>query len=194
MGYFTEGYVASQPRRILAGQTMNYGWSTQRFVADEERNKLLIEELSNPHTSGETAYVPDATRAVALAALQEEVLRRLHITGESEHPHRSSTAIVCKRVTPETTGSLRPLGAQRLEGPDGRSSGWFLGCVGSGHDHDDADQLEQVHLVARFPGLFPYLTLPVGTALLFEAEQVIVFRPGEQEGHPDAAPLVRELP
>lgn len=191
---FIEGYVSSQPRRIMAGQTMKYGWSTLRFVADEQENRLLIEELSNPHTSGESAYVPGASRAVAL---QEEVLRRLRITGESGHPHRSNTAIVCNRVTPETVGSLRPLQVQRLERPDGRYSGWFVGCVGGGHDHDDADQLEQVHLVhlvARLPGLFPYLALPVGAALLFEAEQVVVFRPGEQEGHSDVAPLLRELP
>lgn len=100
-------------------------------------------------------------------------------------------------MTPETVGSLRPLGAQQLWKPDSHASGWFVGCVEDGDDHDDADRLEQVHLahlVARFPGLFPYLALPVGTALLFEAEQVIVFRPGEQEGLPDAAPLLRELP
>lgn len=44
---FIEGYISSQPRRILAGQTMKYGWSRLRFVADEQENRLLIEELSN---------------------------------------------------------------------------------------------------------------------------------------------------
>lgn len=35
------------------------------------------------------------------------------------------------------------------------------------------------HLVERFPGLFPYLGMPVGTMLVFEEEQVSVFHPGD---------------
>jgi hypothetical protein len=51
-----------------------------------------------------------------------------------------------------------------------------------------------LHLVVGFPGLFPYLAMPVGTALLFEAERAIVFKAGEQEGNADSAPLLRQLP
>lgn len=29
---FIENYISSQPKRITAGQTMHYGWTTLRFV------------------------------------------------------------------------------------------------------------------------------------------------------------------
>lgn len=194
---FLEGYVAGQPRGIVAGQTLRYGWALLRFVADEEGHRLMLEEMRDPWRFGEAEYVPGVARTLALKWIQDEALRRNRMTGSAVYPHRASTAIVCSRVTPETIGRLRPLGVHRLEEPGEDFSGWFVGCEEGGHDHDDADELEQVHLlhlVAGFPGLFAYLALPVQTALLFEAERVIVFRPGEQEGFADPAPILAALP
>lgn len=50
------------------------------------------------------------------------------------------------------------------------------------------------HLVEHFPGLFPYLAMPVGTMLLFEEERAIVFPPGENEGQIDPGGLLAALP
>jgi hypothetical protein len=193
---FIEQYVERQQQRVIAGQTMEYGWSRLRFVAAEQGQRLLIEELRDD-AAGEPVYVPGVARSVALRRVQDEVMRRNGVTGETEYPQRSKTAIVCNRVTPETIGWLRPLEAHRLRAPEGHFSGWFVGCAQHGHDHNDPEHLEQVHLlhlVESFPGLFPYLALPVQTALLFEATQVVVFRPGEQEGFVDPAPLLAALP
>jgi hypothetical protein len=76
-------------------------------------------------------------------------------------------------------------------------SGWFVGCCDQEHDHDNPHELATVHLlhlVQRFPGLFPYVAMPVGTALLFEENQAIIFRPGEQEGQVDPSRLLSSLP
>ncbi|GEM_PF-1979191 len=200
---FIETYIASQPKRILAGQTMHYGWSMLRFVAGEspqssiDQRSLLIEELRDPFTFDQPAYVPGATRALELTALQREAIQRNRISGESEHPHRSGMVIVCNRVTPDTICSLRPLAVQRLWEPKNQYTGWFVSCSNSGHDHDNPDELAPVHLlhlINGFPALFPYLAMPVGTALFFESQQVIVFGPGDQDGHVDPAPLLLTLP
>jgi hypothetical protein len=107
---FIEVYISGQPKLILAGQTMEYGWTLLHFVTDEQRvGRLIIEELRDPYTFGEPEYVPGVTRAIALKAVQDEALRRNRITGDAQFPHRARTAIVCNRVTPETIGSLRPL-------------------------------------------------------------------------------------
>ena len=200
---FLGSYIAEQPKRILGGQTMRYGWTMLRFVADEWNesgqgtDRLLVEELREPFHFHEPVYVPGASRAIAVVALQHAAIRRNRIAGESENPHRSQFAIVCSRVTPQTIGTLRPLLAHRAWQPDTQDSGWFVGCGEDDHDHDDPDQLGKVHLlhlVAGFPGLLPYLALPVETLLVFEQEHVTIFRPEEEHGQVDAVPLLAELP
>jgi hypothetical protein len=112
---FLEKYVVEQHGRILPGQTMRYGWTMLRFREDEQNEggqgteTLLVEELRDPFKFGELAYVPGASRALQLVAVQQAAMRRNRITGESEHPHRSKMVMVCSRIRPETIGTLRPL-------------------------------------------------------------------------------------
>ena len=200
---FLEKYVMEQHGRILPGQTMRYGWTMLRFREDEQNDcgqgteTLLVEELREPFKFGELAYVPGASRALQLVAIQQGVIRRNRITGDSEHPHRSKLVMVCSRIRPETIATLRPLRMERVWEPDSTRSGWLIACVEDDHDHEDVDELEEAHLhhlVERFPGLFAYLALPVGTLLLFTKEDVLVFGPGEQDGRADSGPLLVKLP
>ena len=54
---FLGNYIAEQPKRILGGQTLRYGLTMLRFVADERNesglgtDRLLVEELASPFTS-----------------------------------------------------------------------------------------------------------------------------------------------
>ncbi len=200
---FLEQYLSSQPKRILPGQILRYGWTLLRFVADEQNRSgagtdaLLIEEMQDPFAQGAPSYISGVARILALLQVQHEAMRRNTITGDAIYPHRSQRAMVCTRVTPETVQRLRPLRADRAWRPDVQDSGWFLGCCDREHDHDDPDELGMIHLfhlVERFPGLFPYLAMPVGTMLLFEESRAIVFRPGEDEGQIDPASLFTSLP
>jgi hypothetical protein len=73
----------------------------------------------------------------------------------------------------------------------------FIGCCDNDHDHNNAEELAKlhlIHLVEPFPGLFPYLAMPVDTKLVFETSQVIVFRPDEQGGQVDSGNLLSSLP
>ena len=87
--------------------------------------------------------------------------------------------------------------AHRAWKPATQDSGWFIGCCSSDHDHNNSKELAKlhlIHLVGEFPGLFPYIAMPVGTQLVFETSQVIVFHPGEQGGQVDPGNLLSSLP
>lgn len=200
---FLENYLQSQPKRILPGQTLRYGWTLLRFVDDEHnltdagKEFLLIEEMRYPFSDTDPSYTPGVVRALTLLQLQRDALRRNKVSSDAIYPHRSQLALVCTRVTPENIQSVRPLVAQRYQQPDVRKSGWFISCCDQNHNHDDPDELDQIHLyhlVGAFPGLFPYLAMPVGAALLFEQTYAVVFHPGEDEGRIDPGELLSVLP
>lgn len=200
---FLEDYLASQPKRILPDQTLRYGWTTLRFVNDEHNQSgagvdtLLIEELLYPFAPGTQSYIPGISRTMALLQLQEEAILRNRIIGDAIYPHHSQYALTCTRIASATIHRFRPLMFQRTRQPDTQYSGWSIGCCEQDHDHDNPDELAVVHLhhlVKLFPGLFPYLAMPVDTAVLFEETQTIVFRPGEENGYPDSAELLASLP
>lgn len=201
--HFIKEYLKSQSERILPGQTLRYGWMLLHFVSDDQNGSgldtdtLFIEELATPFYQGVLSYVSGVTHTLALLQLQQEVMQRNHITGEVIYPHGSQHAIVCTRVTRETIPHLRPLKADRSWEPDVRGSGWFIGCCDQEHDHDNPDELvlaHLFHLVEQFPALFPYLAMPVGTMLIFEESQAIIFHPGAQNGQVDPGPLLSSLP
>jgi hypothetical protein len=200
---FVEDYLIEQPKRILPKQTMRYGWTTLRFVTDEHNlsgigtDTLLIEERQNSFSEKNPLYVTGVTRTLALLQLQHEAIRRNRVAGNAIYPHHSQQALVCRRVTPETIRHFRPLKADRAWEPDIHDSGWFIGCCDQDHDHDNPDESAMIHLfhlVESSPGLFPYLAMPVGTMLVFEEHQAIVFRPDEDEGQVDPGSLLSSLP
>jgi hypothetical protein len=158
---------------------------------------LQIEEIQQPFSHDNPQYIPGAVQAIHLQALQEAALQRNRVTGISIAPHSSHLAIVCRRVTPETIQTLRPLHIERNNILEKRYSGWFIGCMGQEHNHDNPDEVLLIHLhhlVAKCPALFPYLSSPVGTALMLEDVQVIFFGPGQRQGHPDPALPLAALP
>ncbi|SRR5579884_2917593 len=200
---FIENYLISQATQILSGQTMRYGWTTLRFVRDEQNLSgegtaiLLIEEVEHPFSLEEASYIPGVAHTLTLMQLQQETTRRNHVNGDMIYPHRSQRALVCHRVTPNTITLLRPLMAHRAWQPTVRESGWFIGCCSNDHDHDCSDELGMmhlIHLVEPFPALFPYLAMPVGTQVVFETSQAILFRPGEQGGQVDPGGLLFSFP
>lgn len=200
---FLENYLISQPQRILPGQTFRYGWTMLRFVSDEDdlsgvgTDTLLIEEKRYPFAQDDSSYVPGVALAITLLQLQHDALQRNHIIEDAIFPSSAQIAIACTRVRPETIQQLHPLMAHRAWQPDAQESGWFIGCYDDDHDHDDPEELTIMHLlplVNEFPGLFPYLAMPIGTQLLFEENQVVIFPPGEEQGQIDPEQLLTSLP
>jgi hypothetical protein len=200
---FLENYLRSHSQRILPGQTLRYGWTLLRFMSEDHHlsgagpDALVIFELKHPFAQEDQSYVSGVAQTIALLQLQQEAIQRNRLTGKAIYPSPADRALVCRKMTPEALGHLRPLIAQRAWPPAPGECGWFVGCCDQVHDHDNPAELTTVHLlhvVERFPALFPYVAMPVGTALLFEANQTIIFRPGEQEGQGDPGRLLSSLP
>ncbi|GCE21699.1 immunity protein Imm33 domain-containing protein [Dictyobacter kobayashii] len=195
-----ERYIAAQSKRIVANQTLQYGWTTLRFVAAnavEGADELQAEELRQPFEHGDPHYVPGVTLAIYLLALQDEAEQRNRLLGESVVTKRAQTAITCNRITPYALQSGHQILAERGSAGNHQYSGWFIGCVEKDHNHNDTDQLLQVHLshlITSCPALFPYLNAPVKTALVIEPAQVIVFAPDQKEGFPDTVLPLKALP
>lgn len=199
---FLESYITGKQKYILPGQTLPYGWTVLRFVSDEqqvsgiESDVLLIQEKQYI-SSRKNQYTSGVSCTMALLQLQHEAMQRNRVTGEAAYPSSSQLVIVCTRAMPEKIQYLRPLMVHRAWQPTMHRSGWFIGCCEHEHDHDNPHELASVHLshiIERFPGLFPYVAMPVGTQLLFEDNQAIIFHPGEQYGQVDPEHILSSLP
>ncbi|GHO57406.1 hypothetical protein [Ktedonobacter robiniae] len=200
---FIASYIKSQPKRILPGQTFRYGWVMLRFVSDEKNisgagsDALLIEEHESHFALEDVPFVPGVIRAMELIQIQHKAMQRNQVTGDVQYPSSTHFALICSRVTPEAIQQLRPLSAQRLWEPEGQHSGWFFSCCDQSHDHDNPDELHRghlLHLVKGLPAFFPYIAMPVGAALLFEENKVVIFPPGEEQGFVDPEAPLTTLP
>lgn len=192
---FIGDYVSGQPKRILAGQTMRYGWTGLRFrestLNDGDRNleRLIIQEIAEPMQASEPNYVDGAMQAITVLAIQGKAAIRNNIRQECEHPNYSDFAIVCNRVSPEGGSAVFMMRQAREDDePVPHDSRWFIGCTDRQHDHSNSSNLGKVHLVhvvEHYPQVFPYLAFPDGSAVVFENDEIIAFHPDESEGYRD---------
>lgn len=190
--------VIARGRRFRRGDTFDYGWTTLRFepgaATGDSAGRLVVSELTEPLLATPPTFSPGAERIAKLMRTQTAALRRNRIEDEPAHPHRSDLAVICTRVPPVGPSYPRPLVLERRSAPTDGESGWVIRCADTAHNHDDPQSLAHValmHVVPGSPGIVPYLALPVGAAVLLEVPEVIVFRPGEDEGAPDPAPAPR---
>lgn len=190
--------VATEGRRIRQGDTFDYGWTTLRFEAGaatgDSAGRLVVSELAEPLLATPPTYRRGADQLAALLCAQSETLSRNGITGASAPPHRSDLAVICTRVPPAGPEYPHPLVLERPSAPARGESGWVIRCADPIHDHDNPQALASVrllHIVSGFPGIVPYLGLPVGYAVLVEDQDAIIFPPGEDEGRPDPATALR---
>lgn len=172
------------------------GWTQLRFrpsCSDDEpvvAGKLIIQELVNPWSDEATDYQDGCYGAILLKRIQDRVIMRHRITGESDAPYRFHHAIVCANLHPTLPERFFMERIQPAESALGQNSGWFLGCPDKTHDHDLPENLlsaHLLHLVEQRQYIYPYLSLPVNSAVAFEPDKVIVFAPNAEHGHAEMA-------
>jgi hypothetical protein len=188
---YISDYLTSSGQKIMADETMRYGWSTLRFVQDEGDAALTIEELDEPFAAASDTFRRGAGKALAILRAQDETVRRNGIDTIAHHPHRSERAVICRRLSP--TAPWKVLVFDRIKARQADQSGWFVGCGSANHNHNDVAELASLHLVYlsdRDPRIVPYLALPEDTRVVFEPGKVIVFAPGAQEGRIDTAAIL----
>lgn len=194
---FLADYVGRKGTPLRAEQTLRYGWTTLRLdPADQPfhgSDLLVVQELAHPFGRDEPSFIDGVELATELLAVQQNAIRRSHVVGTVEHPHRDDTAVVCRHVSKEG-GTPLSIARQTLTNREFHDSGWLVGCQDRAHDHEDPSQLGGVHLwriVASYPWIFPYLAMPAGTRVTLEGNQIAVFRLGERRGFIDEGPRFR---
>lgn len=187
---FLADYVAQNGRPIRGKQTLRYGWTSLRTDPAGHpfhgTDLLILQELADPF-GGELSFKDGVKLAIGLLADQQEAIRRCHVVGTVDHPHRDDTAVVCRRVSKDGGSSLL-LARAALTNREFHDSGWIVGCRDRDHDHEDPTQLGGVHLwrlVASYPWIFPYLAMPVGTRVTLDRDQIVIFHPEERRGEID---------
>ncbi len=193
---FIGRYIAEQPKRISEGQTMTYGWTTMRFRSSRDEDgpavagKLIVQEVANPWSGDAPDYQDGCYGAIVLKRIQDRVMMRHQITGESDAPNRYHEALACTNLYPTLPDSFFMERMRPAATAHARSSGWFVGCQDRAHDHDRPENLlsaHLLHLVEQRRYIYPYLSLPIGSAIAFEPDKVIVFAPGAEHGHAEMA-------
>jgi hypothetical protein len=182
---FVAGYVLRSNARIRSGETLQFGWTLLQFI---ERTPGMLEahEIEDVYSETPTpAFVAGVDRAVRLAAAADDVMRRNGLAGVGDFPYRGKLAVACKHLGAARTPRLH---IERMEVRDAvQDSGWVVNCGvdGDNHEPEDCTLTHLAHVAADWPFVVPYLTLPVGSEVLFDDDGALVFKPGHNEGRRD---------
>lgn len=166
------GWLGEEARTtpITDGQTLQLGWTLLRCRVVEQRLVLLAPDLrassAAPHAPLPVEFQPDLTQAVwtlfehtqVPASLGAELLiptlRQAAVVG----PRYAELPCVMERTTPQADDD----------------SGWTFNSLRPDVDNNDPEQLSRVSLyeaVLASPRLLRYLSLPPGSAVLFDPGQ-----------------------
>lgn len=108
--------------------------------------------------------------------LQLFALDSVGLRGEMNIPTIRQSLIVCSRYTePDFFMS-------RSNATNERDSGWFVGCLGQEHDHNDPANLRNVSLFDAFLhqlGIQGFMTFPVGSVIVMDQNDgMSIFKDG----------------
>jgi hypothetical protein len=181
---FLANYVIGSGARILAEETVDYGWTLLRL---RERSPAVLEvhEIEDVFSNEpQPPVVPGVDRAIRLTDAADDVMRRNGFHGVGDFPYRGLDAMTCIHLTADGT---QPFYMDRVALHNVRDSGWSIACREMLEEHEESDLFIEhlAHLAARRPFIVPYLTLPIGCGVAFDREGAVVFAPGKEEGHLD---------
>ena len=184
---FIANYLIKSGARIVGGQTMAYGWTMLRF-GDARPQVLEIEEDTEPFSPEHPVHWgPGLRRAIELRLAGDAVMRRNRLTGQAEHPNRGHFALACDHLTDTYSGMIVAQRHQivRSSSPTPWVSGWELHCGATEHADGQWHRHHLTHLIHPRPFVMPYLCMPEGAMVAFDAEGAIVWKPGSDSGTRD---------
>ena len=163
VGYF-ESAVAGGTR-FKPGQTVQLGWATLRLTQRDDGTLGVLE----PDLKHELKWIESVDQSLLETWRQKEVLDSLGLLERADYPRQALQAVVCSRTWDAPT-----LMMGRTEPSAPTDSGWFVGCMDDGHDHQSPDALTVVPLIeiaVKVPPLTQFFALPTGS-------DVVVSGPG----------------
>ena len=161
--------------RFADGQTCEVGWMILQIRMDAAGFLTLwepdMQELP-------IAWVESVSQTLAHLRLQKDICESVLPAGLARFPSLLQSVIICNRV-----GRSETLVMERILPNGERDSGWYCGCSGDEHDHNNVEQLLKVSLyeaaVRYSPRIVPYLALPEGILLQAGGDRPRIFRDGE---------------
>jgi hypothetical protein len=170
-----EGLVA-QGSVFTPGETLQIGWMVTRVQRYDEGRLTLLEPDMRTFPM---AFVPGVTGTLRQMMLQLLFIDSLAVSrGDMDIPSVCQSAVACKKY--RDAKSL-VLSRGKPHGP--RDSGWFIGCLDGGHDHEDENSLALVSLYEAFINqnqIQGWMAFPATTLIaLQDGDTPKVFRDGK---------------
>jgi hypothetical protein len=150
--------------RFGDGETVQLGWCLLTVRVNEDNTLSLLEP---DFRRMPILWVDSVTSTLRHLRAQKDVCESFFDPTAVCFPTLTQSCIVCTHL-PEA----QQLVMERHE-PVAADSGWFLGCHGNTHDHNDARNLSRVSLyeaALQNPETIPYLALPPAVLLHVTAD------------------------
>lgn len=156
-------HMVESGSRFQPGQTIQIGWSIAWCVSQPNGILGFEEPDMKSMPMAKQIGLTDSLRHVRL---QKDTLESVLSVDALLFPSLQQSCLVCTRLS--NSGKFF---MDRSE-PRGADSGWFIGCVIDGHNHNDVSNLKKVSLyeaaVTLCPGMLPYLAFPPKTVINFD--------------------------
>jgi hypothetical protein len=159
-----EGMVADGSA-FRPGETFQIGWMLTRVQAQGPRHLTLHEPDMR---SMPIQWIPGVTHTLRQKMLQVFMLDSVALRHQMQIPSICQSLIACTRYT---EGDFF---MTRSESNSDRDSGWFVGCLDGGHDHNEAANLRCISLYEAYlgqRGIQGFVTFPVGASIIFDRKQ-----------------------
>jgi hypothetical protein len=156
-------------------ETFQIGWMLTR-VHDHSPNRLTLEEPDM--VSLPIRWVPGLTHTLRQKMLQVFMLDSVSLRDDMQIPSIRQSLIACTRYTHE--GFFM----NRSKGSNERDSGWFVGCLDKGHDHNNLANLRSLSLYEAYlgqRGIQGFVTFPVDSMIVVQPEDgIAIFKKGQR--------------
>ena len=163
----------AQGTRFSAGQTCQVGWVVTEIRLREDGD-LSVWEPDMRHMP--VVWSESVSHTLTDLRTQKDVVESVLDGEEIAFPSMRESAIICTRLARGEDFMM-----ERTP-PSGMASGWFFGCWGKNHDHNDPAELSCVSLyeaaVLHASQIVPYLALPSGLLILVRNGAPILYRDG----------------
>lgn len=167
--------MVAQGSVFKPGETSQVGW----MITEVQRYGTSQLTLVEPDMkSFPIKWVPGITHTLRQKMIQVFMLDSVSLRDDMEIPSILQSLLVCTRYTSSS------FFMNRSENPNETDSGWFVGCLEDGHNHNDPANLRCVSLYEAYlhqHGIEGFVTFPVGSMIVCEpGEGVTIFKDGQK--------------
>jgi hypothetical protein len=155
-------------------ETFQIGWMLTR-VREQGPRQLTLEEPDM--RSMPIQWTAGVTHTLRQKMLQVFMLDSVALRHQMEIPTIRQSLIACTRYT---EGDFF---MTRSESNNDRDSGWFVGCLDDGHDHNEAGNLRCISLYEAYlgqRGIQGFVTFPVAATIVVDRKQGMTILNGDR--------------